>query len=94
MTFVQHESPLASYSFRGGSWVGTGSRFSLVYRLPTIRLARVALHSELRNATREDIFGRSTTGQKLELFGVSSPLHRDFGGGVIDVTQIVGREFD
>lgn len=94
MTFVLHEPPLASYSFRGGSWVGTGSRFSFFYRLPAIRLARVALLSELRNATREDIFCRSTTGHLLQLFGVSSPLHRDFGGGVIDVTQIIGREFD
>jgi hypothetical protein len=37
---------------------------------------------------------RSATGQKLQLFGVPSPLHSDLGGRVIDVMQIVGREFD
>jgi len=38
--------------------------------------------------------GRSATGHLLQFFGVPSPLHRDLGGGVIDVTQILGREFD
>src|ERR1019366_2730236 len=37
---------------------------------------------------------RSATGHLLELLGVPGSLHRDPGGGIIDVTQIVGREFD
>src|SRR4051794_12189277 len=36
----------------------------------------------------------SATGHLLQLLGVSIALHRDPGGGVIDLTQIVGREFD
>jgi hypothetical protein len=37
---------------------------------------------------------RSAPGHLLQLFGVSSSLHRDLGGGFVDVPQIVGREFD
>src|SRR5258708_28670270 len=39
-------------------------------------------------------FCRSATAQLLQLFGVASSLHRDFGGGAVDVTEIVGRQFD
>lgn len=45
-------------------------------------------------ASPRDCNRRSATGQKLQLFGIPSSLHRDLGGGVIDVMQIVGREFD
>ena len=34
------------------------------------------------------------TGHLLQLFRIASPLHRDLGGGGIDVTEIVRREFD
>ena len=37
---------------------------------------------------------RSATGHLLQLFRIPSPLHRDLRGGGIDLTQIVGREFD
>jgi AraC family transcriptional regulator len=37
---------------------------------------------------------RSETGHLLQLFRIASPLHRDLGGGGIDVTEIVRREFD
>ena len=30
----------------------------------------------------------------LELFGIASPLHRDLGGGALDLAEIVGRQFD
>ena len=33
---------------------------------------------------------RSTAGHSLQLFGVAGSLHRDFGGRLIDFTQIVG----
>jgi len=36
----------------------------------------------------------SATLHSLQLFGVASALHRDLGGGGIDVTKVVGREFD
>lgn len=36
----------------------------------------------------------SATRHLLQLFGVSRPLYCDFGGGVIDVPQILGCEFD
>ena len=42
----------------------------------------------------EFIFRRSATGQLLELFGVPSPLHGDLGGGAINLTEVVRREFD
>ncbi len=37
---------------------------------------------------------RSATGHLLQLFGVSSPSHRDPGGSVVDVSHIFGRELD
>jgi hypothetical protein len=35
-----------------------------------------------------------TPGHLLQLFGVSGPLHRDLCGGLINVAEIVRREFD
>jgi hypothetical protein len=34
------------------------------------------------------------TGHLLQMFGVASPLHRDPGSGALDLTEVVGREFD
>lgn len=39
-------------------------------------------------------FVRSAAGHLLQLFGVASTLHGYVGGGIVDVTQIVGRECD
>ena len=36
----------------------------------------------------------SATGHFLQLFGITSPLHHDLGGSVVDFTEIVGSEFD
>src|SRR5881628_2472096 len=38
--------------------------------------------------------GRSATRHLLQVLGVPSPLDRDLRGGAIDLTEIVGREFD
>src|ERR1039457_1274385 len=38
--------------------------------------------------------GRSAAGHPLELFGAPGALHRDLRRGVLDVTEIAGREFD
>jgi hypothetical protein len=37
---------------------------------------------------------RLTTGHLLKFFGVPRSLHRDLCGGIIDLTQIVGGEFE
>jgi hypothetical protein len=37
---------------------------------------------------------RSKPSHLLQLFGVSSPFHRDLGGGAIDVAEIVRRTLD
>src|SRR6266545_8029494 len=36
---------------------------------------------------------RSATGQSLQLFGIASSLHHDFGSGIFDLTQVVRRQF-
>ena len=36
----------------------------------------------------------SAAGHLLQVFGVPGPLHRDLRGGAIDLTEIVGRQFD
>src|ERR1022692_1498482 len=38
--------------------------------------------------------GRLATGHLLDVFGISSPLHRDLRGGAVDVTEIVRGKFD
>jgi len=38
--------------------------------------------------------GHSAVGQAFQAFGIARPLHRDLGGGVFNLAQIVGRERD
>jgi hypothetical protein len=37
---------------------------------------------------------RSKTGHPLQSLGIPGPLGRDLGGGILDLAQILGREFD
>jgi len=38
--------------------------------------------------------GRSAVDHPLRAFGVARPVHRDLGGGALDLSKLVGREFD
>ncbi|WP_442940620.1 MFS transporter [Nostoc sp.] len=74
---------------------------AFIHNVPMVLLALLAagiawtsMISSLNITTRENIFCRLATGHLLQVFGIPSPLHRDLGGRIIDVMQIVGREID
>ena len=66
------------------------SHFARLFRKKPAFLLLSTGASGSRIATCE----RSETGHLLELFGIASSLHRDLGGGGIDVTEIVRRGLD
>src|SRR5919199_3147558 len=50
--------------------------------------------SACRSSMRKHLLARSAIGQSLQVFRVPGPLHRDLGGGALDVAEIVRRELD
>lgn len=55
---------------------------------------RLGRNRDLLFIEQPGIVRRLATGHLLQLFGISSSFHRDLGSSIINISQIVGREFD